>query len=160
LFPTPAVCARRGGVVTLIVMLSTLGRRVRLALTALVAVLAVAGTLYGQDDHFPFAPFRMFSTRTAPDGPVRVVELRGRTQGTPVEATLSMASFGLRRAELEGQLGRLRSPSMLGELVRAREALRADLPRVEQLRLVEVEYLLAGGRRVGRRETTVAEWRR
>ncbi|HZG95778.1 MAG TPA: hypothetical protein VEZ46_13810 [Mycobacteriales bacterium] len=141
-------------------MLSTVGRRVRLALTALVAVLAVSGTLYGQDDHFPFAPFRMFATRTAPDGPVRVVELRGRTAGAAAEGTLSMASFGLRRAELEGQLGRLRSPGMLGELVRAREALRDELPRVDVLRLVEVEYLLDDGRQVGRRETTVAEWRR
>lgn len=141
-------------------MLTTAGRRVRVALIAVVAALAVAGTLYGADDHFPFAPFRMFSTRTAPDGVVSVVELRGLAAGDDAEQPLSMAAFGLRRAEVEGQIGRLRSPAMLGQLVRAREAVRGDLARLDALRLVQVHYELRDGRQVGRTESTIAQWQR
>ncbi|MEO6714476.1 MAG: hypothetical protein ABIM89_13730 [Mycobacteriales bacterium] len=141
-------------------MLTPTGRAVRAVLAGLLVALAVAGTLVGQDDHFPFAPFRMFSTRTAPEGEVRVAELRGAVVGGSGEAVLSMASFGLRRAEVEGQIDRLRTPRMLGELVRSREAVRGDLPLLATLRLVQVHYDLRDGQEVGRRETTVAEWHR
>jgi hypothetical protein len=142
-------------------MLTARGRRWRGGLAALAAVLILGGTFYGDDDQFPFGPFRMFSTRTQPDGHVNVAVLRGRLDGAPDVADLSTASFGLRRAEVEGQLGRMQEdPRLLGELVRAREALRADLPRLSELRLVQIQYLLEDGRRIGYRETVMAEWRR
>lgn len=141
-------------------MLTAAGRRVRAAIAVVVLVLAAAGTLWGQDDHFPFAPFRMFATRTSPQGEVSVVQLRGQLAGSEPEVTLSMGSFGLRRAEVEGQLDRLTRPGRLGALVQAREAIRGDLPRLAALRLVQVRYVLRDGRQVGQREVTLAQWRR
>lgn len=142
-------------------MVTARGRQMRAAATALVVVLTLGGTFFGNDDDFPFGPFHMFSTRTEPTGNVNVVALRGRVEGRTDEVELSMASFGLRRAEVEGQLVRIdRDPSLLGELVRAREAVRGDLPRLSELRVVNVQYVLENGRRAGYRERLVAEWRR
>jgi hypothetical protein len=141
-------------------MVSAVGRRARVAVVAAAVIALLAGSFYGQDDHFPFGPFRMFSTRTVPDGEVTVAQLRGRVAGDAREVVLPMGGFGLRRAEVEGQLGRLSKPGMLAELVKAREAVRSDLPSLDALRLVQVSYLLRDGRKVGERETTVAQWHR
>ncbi|MFI7601067.1 hypothetical protein [Actinoplanes sp. NPDC049681] len=82
--------------------LSSRGRAVRVAVTALGAVLLLLGTLRGQDDDFPFGPFRMYSTAPdpdadAPDTRVEGVDATGRT------IVLTEANSGLRRAEIEGQ---------------------------------------------------------
>jgi hypothetical protein len=82
--------------------LSTRGRAVRVAVTALGALLLLLGTLWGQDDDFPFGPFRMYSTAPdpnadAPDTRVEGVDTAGRT------IVLTEANSGLRRAEIEGQ---------------------------------------------------------
>lgn len=83
--------------------LDTAGRQGRLAATAVAGVLLLGGTLWGQDDHFPFGPFRMYSTAPDPDAPapntrVEGVDTAGRT------VVLTEANSGLRRAEIEGQL--------------------------------------------------------
>ncbi|MGA5303198.1 hypothetical protein ACPCHT_24935 [Nucisporomicrobium flavum] len=82
--------------------LSARGRTVRVAVTAVAAVLLLAGTFWGQDDDFPFGPFRMYSTAPdpdadAPDTRVEGVDTAGRT------IVLTEANSGLRRAEIEGQ---------------------------------------------------------
>ncbi|MET8150414.1 hypothetical protein ACIBSW_02855 [Actinoplanes sp. NPDC049668] len=82
--------------------LSTRGRTVRVAVTALGALLLLLGTFWGQDDDFPFGPFRMYSTAPdpnadAPDTRVEGVDTTGRT------VVLTEANSGLRRAEIEGQ---------------------------------------------------------
>jgi hypothetical protein len=82
--------------------LSTRGRAVRVVVTALGAVLLLLGTFWGQDDDFPFGPFRMYSTAPdpnadAPDTRVEGVDATGRT------VVLTEANSGLRRAEIEGQ---------------------------------------------------------
>jgi hypothetical protein len=82
--------------------LSSRGRAVRVAITALGAVLLLLGTLHGLDDDFPFGPFRMYSTapgpdEDAPDTRVEGVDTTGRT------IVLTEANSGLRRAEIEGQ---------------------------------------------------------
>ena len=82
--------------------LSTRGRAVRVVATALGALLLLLGTLWGQDDDFPFGPFRMYSTAPdpnadAPDTRVEGVDTTGRT------IVLTEANSGLRRAEIEGQ---------------------------------------------------------
>ncbi|MEV4709379.1 hypothetical protein [Actinoplanes sp. NPDC049316] len=82
--------------------LSARGRAVRVAVTAVAAVLLLAGTFWGQDDDFPFGPFRMYSTAPdpdadAPDTRVEGVDTTGRT------IVLTEANSGLRRAEIEGQ---------------------------------------------------------
>ena len=82
--------------------LTSRGRAVRVAATALGLALLLAGTAWGQDDHFPFGPFRMYSTAPepdadAPDTRVEGVDSAGRT------VVLTEANSGLRRAEIEGQ---------------------------------------------------------
>ena len=141
-------------------MLSPVGRRVRAAVTALAVVLTLAGTAWGQDDHFPFGPFRMFSTKTPRDGIVKVSLLRGVTDSGR-EVRLSMDSFGLRRAEFEGQLDRIAArPELLGLLVAARESREPAAPRLREVRLIKAHWELSDGRRVGYVEQPVAVWRR
>src|SRR3954471_23786470 len=82
--------------------LTTRGRAVRVAVTALGAILLLLGTVWGQDDDFPFGPFRMYSTAPDPDGDapdtrVEAVDATGRT------VVLTERNSGLRRAEIEGQ---------------------------------------------------------
>ena len=82
--------------------LSARGRTVRVVVTALGALLLLTGTLWGQDDDFPFGPFRMYSTapgadEDAPDTRVEGVDATGRT------IVLTEANSGIRRAEFEGQ---------------------------------------------------------
>ena len=142
-------------------MLTTGGRRARVVATLAVAALTLLGTRYSEDEAFPFGPMSMFAFRTEPDGRVDVASLRGIVAGSPREVEISPATFGLRRAEVEGSMGRMaKDPTLLGELVRAREAIRPDLPRVDYLRIVQTNYLLENGQQKGFRQATVAEWRR
>jgi hypothetical protein len=78
------------------------GKAVRVAVTAIAAAVLLAGTLWGQDDDFPFGPFRMYATAPdpnadAPDTRVEGVDASGRT------VQLTEWNTGLRRAEIEGQ---------------------------------------------------------
>jgi hypothetical protein len=82
--------------------LSRRGRAVRVAVTGIGAALLLAGTLRGQDDDFPFGPFRMYATAPdpdadAPDTRVEAVDTTGHT------VLLTERNTGLRRAEIEGQ---------------------------------------------------------
>src|SRR3954471_21076056 len=82
--------------------LTTRGRAVRVAVTALGAILLLLGTVWGQDDDFPFGPFRMYATAPdpnadAPDTRVEGVDADGHV------VVLDEANSGLRRAEIEGQ---------------------------------------------------------
>jgi hypothetical protein len=142
-------------------VLTQTGRRVRLAATAVVAVLLLLGTFVGQDDAFPFGPFRMYSTRDDPDGlvvstRVEVVDSTGRVVVVPDTAT------GMRRAEIEGQVGRFRSnPALLAALSRAHDRLHPHEPAYEQVRVVEKRYQLHDSRPSGvATERVVATWSR
>src|SRR4051812_11901510 len=73
------------------------GRRVRSAVAAVALVVLVVGALWGQDDDFPFGPFRMYATATKPTGVVATpflwaVDANGR------EFEIKGAVFGLRPA--------------------------------------------------------------
>lgn len=142
-------------------MLTPLGRRVRGAITAAVALLVLAGTFVGQDDAFPFGPFRMYSTRDDPDG--RVVSTRVEAvDAAGVLRVVDERSTGLKRAEVEGQVARFRAdPALLGALATAHRRLRpAEDPFVE-VRVVEESYLLRDSRPTGRRtEQVVVRWTR
>ncbi|HET6532800.1 MAG TPA: hypothetical protein VFH03_19610 [Actinoplanes sp.] len=99
--------------------LSTRGRLTRLVATVVTGALLLAGTLWGQDDHFPFGPFRMYSTAPgpdddAPDTRVEGVDTTGRT------VVLTEANSGLRRAEIEGQQqAYVDNPARLAQVARA-----------------------------------------
>lgn len=142
-------------------MLTDTGRRVRVAVSLLVAALTLAGTLVGQDDDFPFGPFRMYSTRDDPNGTVvstrvEAVDAAGRVR------TVDERSTGLKRAEVEGQVARFRArPELLGALSRAHDRLRPDEPAFAQVRVVERVYQLRDSRPTGQEsERVVVSWRR
>jgi hypothetical protein len=142
-------------------VLTATGRRVRLAVTALLFGLLITGTAVGQDDTFPFGPFRMYATRDSPDGlvlstRVEAVDTTGRVLVVPDSAT------GLRRAEIEGQVGRFRSdPALLAEISLAHDRLHPDQPAYAEVRVVERRYRLRDSRPTGAQtEQVVAQWHR
>jgi hypothetical protein len=142
-------------------VLTAAGRRWRLAITVVVLALLLAGTLVGQDDAFPFGPFRMYATRDAPNGlvlstRVEAVDATGRVLVVPDTAT------GLRRAEIEGQVARFRAdPGLLGEISRAHTRLHPGQPMYDEVRVVERRYQLRDSRPTGEQtDEVVARWHR
>jgi hypothetical protein len=142
-------------------VLTGAGRRARVAVTVITFGLLLAGTAVGQDDAFPFGPFRMYATRDAPDGVVvstrvEAVDARGRVLVVPDTAT------GLRRAEIEGQAGRFRrDPELLGALSRAHDRLHPTEASYDVVRVVERRYRLRGSRPTGEHtDRVVAQWSR
>lgn len=61
-----------------------------------------ATSLWGTDDAFPLAPYRMFSYGNKQDGVIRVLRLEGDLE-TGEHVRIDTERVGLRRAELEGQ---------------------------------------------------------
>lgn len=142
-------------------MLSDTGRQVRGAVTLLVAVLLLAGTFVGQDDDFPFGPFRMYATRDDPDGPV----VSTRVEAIDTGGTLRVVderSTGLKRAEVEGQVRRfVADPALLALLSQAHDRLRPTEASYAEVRVVELSYQLSDSRPTGARsERVVARWTR
>jgi hypothetical protein len=123
--------------------------------------LLLGGTFWGDDDNFPFGPFRMYSTKQELDGEVRVIEVDGLTaRGEWVGAPFD--HFGLRRADIEGQLGTLAEPPV--EVLRAMDEAYASFGRGEEefvaLRLRERTLDIEDGRPAGESVVTLATWRR
>lgn len=142
-------------------MLTRGGRRARTAATVFGGVLLLAGTIVGQDDAFPFGPFRMYATRDDPNGlvvstRVEAVDRSGRVLVVPDTAT------GMRRAEIEGLAARFRDePQLLADLSRAHDRLHPDEPAYDTVRVVERRYRLQDSRPSGATtETVVAQWTR
>ena len=140
-------------------MLTSAGRRARVAVTVVVGLLLLAGTFVGQDDDFPFGPFRMYSTRDDPDGRVvssrvEAVDRDGRVR------VVDERSTGLKRAEVEGQVRRFQAdPALLGALARAHRALRPQEPDFVEVRVVEQASQLRDSRPTGTTtERVVARW--
>ena len=138
--------------------MTTTARRVRSIATFAVAVALLAGTIWGEDDHFPFGPFRMYSTTTTRE--VTVIRFRGIAEdGTRLE--LRSQSFGLRPAEMQGQIARFSDvDALVAHLVEAYDNLSPEGPRLRELRLVFGRHRLSGGRPVAYAEETLGVWRR
>ncbi|MGY2081801.1 hypothetical protein [Modestobacter sp. SYSU DS0657] len=132
-----------------VVRLTSAGRRARLAAAAVVLALLLAGTVWGDDDAFPFGPFRMYSTRANPDTPVTSTRVVGLTPaGT--EVRLSGGEVGLRRAEFEGQLPRIhRDPSLLGLLADSYAEHHPDAEELVEVQVVQRRFELSDGQRTG-----------
>lgn len=132
------------------------GRRVRLAVTAIVFGLIVAGSFVGTDHDFPFGPFRMYATSGRSTGAVRTAALRGEWRGQRVE--LNPQSIGLRRSELEGQYDRFREDRKM--LAAVAQMFRAEGVRLDRLQLIVVIRRVVDGHRVGKSTHRVlTEWR-
>ena len=134
-------------------MLTATGRRLRVGLLAVVAVLLLLGTVAGQDDAFPFGPFRMYATADDPDGPVLSARLEAVTADGAV-VRVGEGDIGMRRAEYEGQLGRV-STAVLGDLAAVHARRRPQAPAWTELRLVRDAYALHDGRPTGTVSTSV-----
>jgi hypothetical protein len=129
--------------------LSPAARLRRLLATSVVLALLLVGTVWGDDDAFPFGPFRMYSTRNDPNAPVistRAVALTAAGE----EVRLSGGQVGLRRAEFEGQLGRLREhPELLGLLADSFTETHPSAPHLVSVQVVQRRYELADGEPTG-----------
>ncbi len=134
------------------------GRRLRNVAAGLVAVLLAAGAAVGEDDHFPFGPFRMYATATKTTGAVSFPMIEGvTTEGE--EIRFLSRQFGLRRADLEGQLRMAEDPeSLLADLARAYPRFQPDGPPLAELRFVRISRHIDGGSVVDRTERVFATY--
>ena len=131
----------------------------RTAVTAVLAGLLLAGTFVGDDDDFPFGPFKMYAGRHDPNAQVvstrvEAVDVAGRV------LVVDERSTGMKRAEIEGQVGRLRDdPQLLEALSRAHDALQPQEPPYAEVRVVEQSFLLRDSEPTGEAvERVVARW--
>lgn len=132
----------------------------RLGATALVLTLLLAGTVVGGDDDFPFGPFKMYARSTRVDGRVATaafvgIDRFGRRHG------VRSSDVGLRPAELEGQIPRIRRhPALLAVVARAWHRERPAAPELVEVRLVSRGRQLRDGRPGDEvTEQTVSVWR-
>ncbi len=139
-------------------MLSPSARRGRGIAAGVVLAAVIAGNLWGADDHFPFAPFRMYSTTSSDDGSVSVVKFEATTEdGRTVE--ISSDAVGLRRAEVLGRVDAFHArPALLAGLASNYEESLPHPAHVVGLRLYHGIHELSGGRPAAYREETIARW--
>jgi hypothetical protein len=135
------------------------GRRVRVAVTIVLVGLMLTGSAWGLDDDFPFAPMRMYASTRSLDSAVNdtwpyAVDETGR------EFRLSQALLGVRRAEIEGQLGRFRDdPSQLEILVDVYETRYPDAPELALVEIRTRKIQMSGGTPTGEESVLIrARW--
>lgn len=136
-----------------------IGRPVRLIVAVVVAALLLYGTVAGQDDLFPFGPFRMYATADKLNSPVADTHFEiVDTTGATIE--LTEVNTGIRRAEIEGQLGRFRKdPSLLRIIDDAYVTLNPKAPSPVRVQIIIRWYALHDGTETGAYTTqTVATW--
>ncbi len=139
--------------------LSVRGRRIRIGVTLAIAGLLLYGTLWGQDDLFPFGPFRMYATTDKLNAPVFDTRFElVDTTGTTVE--LTEVNTGIRRAEIEGQLTRIeQDPSLLRVIDEAYVSLNPHAPAPVEIQVIVRWHQLKNGLDTGvYTDQTVATW--
>jgi hypothetical protein len=139
--------------------LTSRGRAVRVAVAALGAALLLAGTLWGQDDDFPFGPFRMYSTAPDPDADAPDTRVEGvDTTGRTVE--LTEANSGLRRAEIEGrQQAYVDNPGRLRQVAIAYSVRTPGAAPLKEVRIVIRWVGIAHARPTGTsHDQVIARW--
>ncbi|SCL26851.1 hypothetical protein GA0070616_3387 [Micromonospora nigra] len=135
------------------------GRAIRVGVTGLGLAVLLAGTLYGEDDHFPFGPFRMYSTSDSPDADAPDTRVEG-VDVTGDLVDLGEAVTGIRRAEIEGQQDRYTAdPALLREVAEAYSRNRPDAPALVEVRIVIRWHDITDRRPTGRwTDETVVRW--
>ncbi|MBE1486854.1 hypothetical protein [Plantactinospora soyae] len=136
------------------------GRSIRVGLTVLVGALVLGGTLWGQDDHFPFGPFRMYAGSNPPNDPAPDTRVEG-VDTTGAVVGLGETSTGIRRAEIEGQQGRYAAdPTLLRQVADAYAERNPEAPALVEVRIVIRWYGIREGRPTGTStDETVVRWR-
>jgi hypothetical protein len=137
---------------------TTTRRRLLSAATAAVLVAVGAGSVWGRDDHFPFGPFRMYSTTTPSSGNVFIPVFVGTTaRGATIHITPSQV--GLRRAEVLGRLRHVRrDPRLLRHYAEAYERLHPQAGSLVAMDLVYEVHQLRSGRPVSFERRTILQW--
>lgn len=142
-------------------MLTAAARARRWSATTLAVVALVAGTFWGDDDNWPFGPFRMYSIRNRLDGRIRAARVEMTfADGSRLQSKIDAGTFALKRAEVEGQIDRFeRDPSLLRNLALTYERLHPDEQDVVGIRLYYEITTLEGGRPAGLPTiVTMATW--
>lgn len=141
--------------------LTRAGIAVRLAVSIVALALLLGGTFFGSDSDFPFGPFRMYSTRNAPDGTVNSLRLEA-VDANHQRIEVSAGAVGLRRAELEGSLPRMKSEPKLMKLIVVRyEKNNPDKPKLIELDvIVRTTQLKNGLETDSYTDKVVAKWTR
>ncbi len=139
--------------------LSERGRRLRVTGTVAGVVLLLAGTFWGQDDHFPFGPFRMYSTAPDPDGDAKDTRVEG-IDATGRAVPLNEANTGIRRAEIEGQQQAYElEPARLERIADAYAERLPASPPLREVRIVIRWHDVENSRPTGTwRDEVVADW--
>ena len=140
--------------------LTVRGRRIRVLATLIAGVLLLAGTLWGTDDDFPFAPFKMYSTAPDPNGDARDTRVEGvDTDGRTVAIT--EGNSGIRRAEIEGQQQSYEDdPSRLTRVASAYAEHTPGAAPLTTVRIVVRWHGIEHARPTGTwRDEVVAEWK-
>jgi hypothetical protein len=134
------------------------GRIVRVAATLAVILLAFAGSVFGQDDNFPFGPFRMYSTTDDPNQPVvEILVFATDVGGRRFE--LNEKNSGVRRAEVEGQLPKFVSDLSLEAAMADGWNRRHPADKVNKVEIVQRAHELRAGNATGRfTDTPLAVW--
>lgn len=140
--------------------LTTRGRAVRLVATVTAGVLLLLGTFWGDDDHFPFGPFRMYSTAPGSDDPAPDTRVEG-VDATGAVVSLTERSTGIRRAEIEGQMAEYQAdPSRLRRVAEAYQARNPAAPKLVEVRIVIRYEGVRDSRPTGTHtDETVAAWK-
>ena len=139
--------------------MSSYGRRLRALATGALVVALLVGTAVGDDDHFPFGPMRMYSTRNDPNGTISVVVLRAVTV-TGERIDLPMMDLGLRRSEVDGLINHFEDDSLLARYLALSYENFDQEPPLRKLRVVRGFYQLEDGRPGRYWEETLGTWER
>ncbi len=139
--------------------LTATGLRIRVTVTLVVVALLLYGTLLGQDDLFPFGPFRMYATADRLDSPVADTRFEG-VQADGVVVALNEENTGIRRAEIEGQLPQIRQhPDLLRSVDVAYARRNPGAPKLVLVRVIVRWHALHDGKQTGAyTDETAAVW--
>lgn len=135
------------------------GRTARVVATLVAAALLLAGTLWGQDDDFPFGPFRMYATTDRLDAPVADTRVEG-VDSTGTTVVLDESSTGIRRAEIEGARPLFdQDPSRLHVVADAYATRNPNAPPIRTVNVIIRWHALRDGKPTGEyRDETVNTW--
>ncbi len=129
-----------------------------IAAAALIIGLAAGTVVWQTDDTWPLAQMRMFPGGSESAIAIVIIDAELKT-GRHKE--MDPFAFHLKRAEIEGQMDRIRKdPDMLGDLARVHNASVAHDREIVGIRLVRREYSPAGAAAPTARpiETTLVRW--
>lgn len=132
------------------------GKLARIAATLAMVLALGATSLWGTDDFFPFAPFKMYSHAHDADGWANSTRLF-LTDATGRRLLAGDDDTGFRQAELEGQLDRFREdPELLALVAEAYEDVHPGSPEIVAAEVVIVSYELKDGERTGAETAEIA----